>query len=64
MGISGKTGEPTFNGYAFRPRTRGEEVRASDRDADPRPAHGLARRGAGIAQGATDYALEYAKTRE
>ena len=69
MGISGSTtGELVFDGV---PRPGGEPARRGgrglpDRDADPRP---LARRasraqGLGIAQGATDYALEYAKTRE
>ena len=39
--------------------------RLQDRDAHPRPlAPGIAAQGLGIAQGATDYALEYAKSRE
>ena len=52
------------------PHSRREPARRGgrglqDRDADPRPlTPGVAAQALGIAQGATDYALEYAKTRE
>ncbi len=68
MGISGSTtGELTFDGCripAGEPARRGGRG-LPDRDADPRPLPpGVAAQALGIAQGATDYALEYAKTRE
>jgi alkylation response protein AidB-like acyl-CoA dehydrogenase len=68
MGISGSTtGELTFDGARVSVTNRlGEEgegfsiaMRILDRS---RP--GVAAQGLGIAQGATDYALEYARTRE
>ena len=68
LGISGSTtGELAFDDCripAGQPARRGGRG-LQDRDADPRPlAAGVAAQALGIAQGATDYALEYAKTRE
>ena len=68
MGIAGSTtGELVFDGCRVPAPNRlgggGDGVPA--RDEDPRPlATGRRGAGAGIAQGATDYALEYARTRE
>ena len=68
MGIAGSTtGEARLRGRAHRgrqPARRGGRG-LPDSDADPRPlSAGVAAQGLGIAQGATDYALEYARTRE
>src|SRR3954447_26170786 len=68
MGISGSTtGELTFDGVRI-PRANllgaeGEGFRIAMRILD-RSRPGVAAQALGIAQGATDYALEYAKTRE
>ena len=68
MGISGSTtGELTFDGArvpaANRLGEEGEGFRIAMRILD-RSRPGVAAQGLGIAQGATDYALEYARTRE
>ena len=68
MGISGSTtGELTFDGCrvpaANRLGDEGEGFRIAMRILD-RSRPGVAAQALGIAQGATDYALEYAKTRE
>jgi acyl-CoA dehydrogenase len=68
MGISGSTtGELVFAGCrvpaANRLGAEGEGFRIAMRILD-RSRPGIAAQGLGIAQGATDYALEYAKTRE
>ena len=68
MGIAGSTtGELTFDGARI-PATNllgdeGEGFRIAMRVLD-RSRPGVAAQGLGIAQGATDYALEYARTRE
>jgi alkylation response protein AidB-like acyl-CoA dehydrogenase len=68
MGIAGSTtGELTFEGArvpaANRLGEEGEGFRIAMRILD-RSRAGIAAQGLGIAQGATDYALEYARTRE
>ena len=68
MGISGSTtGELTFDGARVPVENRlgeeGEGFRIAMRILD-RSRPGVAAQGLGIAQGATDYALEYARTRE
>ena len=68
MGISGSTtGELTFDGCRVPAANllgeEGEGFRIAMRILD-RSRSGVAAQGLGIAQGATDYALEYAKTRE
>ena len=68
MGISGSTtGELTFDGArvpaANRLGEEGEGFRIAMRVLD-RSRPGVAAQGLGIAQGATDYALEYARSRE
>jgi alkylation response protein AidB-like acyl-CoA dehydrogenase len=68
MGISGSTtGELVFDGLrvsvANRLGAEGEGFKIAMRILD-RSRPGIAAQGLGIAQGATDYALEYAKTRE
>ncbi len=68
MGIAGSTtGELVFDGArvpaANLLREEGEGFRIAMRILD-RSRPGVAAQGLGIAQGATDYALEYAKTRE
>ncbi len=68
MGISGSTtGELVFDSCrvpaANRLGAEGEGFRIAMRILD-RSRAGIAAQGLGIAQGATDYALEYAKTRE
>src|SRR6476660_10047409 len=68
MGISGSTtGELTFMGCrvpeANRLGKEGEGFRIAMRILD-RSRPGVAAQALGIAQGATDYALEYARTRE
>jgi len=68
MGISGSTtGELVFAGCrvpaANRLGDEGEGFRIAMRILD-RSRGGIAAQGLGIAQGATDYALEYARTRE
>ena len=68
MGISGSTtGELVFDGCrvpaANRLGEEGEGFKIAMRILD-RSRPGIAAQGLGIAQGATDYALEYAKTRE
>jgi alkylation response protein AidB-like acyl-CoA dehydrogenase len=68
MGISGSTtGELTFTGCrvpeANRLGAEGEGFKLAMRILD-RSRPGVAAQALGIAQGATDYALEYAKTRE
>ena len=68
MGISGSTtGELTFDGARIPVGNRlgeeGEGFRIAMRILD-RSRPGVAAQGLGIAQGATDYALEYARTRE
>ena len=68
MGISGSTtGELVFDGCrvpaANRLGEEGDGFRIAMRILD-RSRPGVAAQGLGIAQGATDYALEYAKTRE
>lgn len=68
MGIAGSTtGELTFDGArvpaASRIGEEGEGFRIAMRVLD-RSRPGVAAQGLGIAQGATDYALEYARTRE
>jgi alkylation response protein AidB-like acyl-CoA dehydrogenase len=68
MGISGSTtGELTFDGARVSAANRlgeeGEGFRIAMRILD-RSRPGVAAQGLGIAQGATDYALEYARTRE
>ena len=68
MGIAGSTtGELTFDGaripVANRLGEEGEGFRIAMRILD-RSRPGVAAQGLGIAQGATDYALEYARTRE
>src|SRR5262249_23269275 len=68
MGISGSTtGGPTFHRCPIPPEkllgAGGEGVRIARRILD-RSRPGVAAQALGIAQGATDYALEYAKTRE
>jgi alkylation response protein AidB-like acyl-CoA dehydrogenase len=68
MGIAGSTtGELTFAGarvpVANRLGEEGEGFRIAMRILD-RSRAGIAAQGLGIAQGATDYALEYARTRE
>jgi alkylation response protein AidB-like acyl-CoA dehydrogenase len=68
MGISGSTtGELVFENMrvpaANRLGSDGEGFRIAMRILD-RSRPGIAAQGLGIAQGATDYALEYAKTRE
>jgi alkylation response protein AidB-like acyl-CoA dehydrogenase len=68
MGISGSTtGELTFDEVRVRAENRlgeeGEGFKLAMRILD-RSRPGVAAQALGIAQGATDYALEYAKTRE
>src|SRR5205823_10719249 len=68
MGISGSTtGELVFDGCrvpeANRLGAEGEGFKIAMRILD-RSRPGVAAQGLGIAQGATDYALEYAKSRE
>jgi alkylation response protein AidB-like acyl-CoA dehydrogenase len=68
LGISGSTtGELTFDGCRVPAEnllgTEGEGFRVAMRILD-RSRPGVAAQALGIAQGATDYALEYAKTRE
>ncbi len=68
MGIAGSTtGELTFDGARVPAENRlgeeGEGFRIAMRILD-RSRPGVAAQGLGIAQGATDYALEYARTRE
>jgi alkylation response protein AidB-like acyl-CoA dehydrogenase len=68
MGISGSTtGELTFDGARVPAANllggEGEGFRVAMRILD-RSRPGVAAQGLGIAQGATDYALEYARTRE
>src|SRR5262245_59707525 len=68
MGIAGSTtGEPTFDGArvpaANRLGKEGVGFRIAMRILD-RSRPGVVAQGLGIAQGATDYALEYARTRE
>jgi alkylation response protein AidB-like acyl-CoA dehydrogenase len=68
MGIRGSTtGELVFDGCripaANRLGAEGEGFKVAMRVLD-RSRPGIAAQGLGIAQGATDYALEYAKTRE
>jgi len=68
MGISGSTtGELTFSDCRISAGdllgTEGEGFKIAMRILD-RSRPGVAAQGLGIAQGATDYALEYAKTRE
>jgi alkylation response protein AidB-like acyl-CoA dehydrogenase len=68
MGIAGSTtGELTFDGaripVANRLGEEGEGFRIAMRILD-RSRPGVAAQGLGIAQGATDYALEYSRTRE
>jgi alkylation response protein AidB-like acyl-CoA dehydrogenase len=68
MGISGSTtGELTFDGARVSAANllgaEGEGFRIAMRILD-RSRPGVAAQGLGIAQGATDYALEYARTRE
>jgi alkylation response protein AidB-like acyl-CoA dehydrogenase len=68
MGIAGSTtGELTFDGARVPVENRlgseGEGFRIAMRVLD-RSRPGVAAQGLGIAQGATDYALEYARTRE
>jgi len=68
MGISGSTtGELAFDGARVPVENRlgeeGEGFRIAMRILD-RSRPGVAAQGLGIAQGATDYALEYARTRE
>jgi alkylation response protein AidB-like acyl-CoA dehydrogenase len=68
MGIAGSTtGELTFDGARIPAASRigeeGEGFRIAMRVLD-RSRPGVAAQGLGIAQGATDYALEYARTRE
>jgi alkylation response protein AidB-like acyl-CoA dehydrogenase len=68
MGIAGSTtGELVFEGARVRADNRlgeeGEGFRIAMRILD-RSRPGVAAQGLGIAQGATDYALEYARTRE
>jgi alkylation response protein AidB-like acyl-CoA dehydrogenase len=68
MGIAGSTtGELVFDGARIEARNRlgqqGEGFRIAMRILD-RSRAGVAAQGLGIAQGATDYALEYARTRE
>jgi alkylation response protein AidB-like acyl-CoA dehydrogenase len=68
MGISGSTtGELVFDGARVPVENRlgaeGEGFRIAMRVLD-RSRPGVAAQGLGIAQGATDYALEYARTRE
>ena len=68
MGISGSTtGELTFDGCRIPAANllgeEGEGFRIAMRILD-RSRPGVAAQALGIAQGATDYALEYAKTRE
>ena len=68
MGISGSTtGELSFDGCRIpvgnRLGAEGEGFRLAMRILD-RSRPGVAAQALGIAQGATDYALEYAKTRE
>ena len=68
MGIAGSTtGELTFDGARIPAANRlgeeGEGFRIAMRILD-RSRPGVAAQGLGIAQGATDYALEYARTRE
>jgi alkylation response protein AidB-like acyl-CoA dehydrogenase len=68
MGISGSTtGELTFDGCRVPAGNllgeEGQGFRIAMRILD-RSRPGIAAQGLGIAQGATDYALEYAKTRE
>jgi alkylation response protein AidB-like acyl-CoA dehydrogenase len=68
MGISGSTtGELTFEGVRVPAANllgeEGEGFRIAMRILD-RSRPGVAAQGLGIAQGATDYALEYARTRE
>ena len=68
MGIKGSTtGELVFDDAASRRRTcsaRRERASGSRCAILDRSRPGIAAQGLGIAQGATDYALEYAKTRE
>jgi alkylation response protein AidB-like acyl-CoA dehydrogenase len=68
MGISGSTtGELTFDGCRIPASNRlgeeGEGFKIAMRILD-RSRPGVAAQGLGLAQGATDYALEYARTRE
>jgi alkylation response protein AidB-like acyl-CoA dehydrogenase len=68
MGISGSTtGELTFDGARIPAANllgeEGEGFKVAMRILD-RSRPGVAAQGLGIAQGATDYALEYARTRE
>src|SRR5207247_10963943 len=68
MGIAGSTtGELVFEGArvaaANRLGAEGEGFKIAMRILD-RSRPGVAAQGLGLAQGATDYALEYAKTRE
>ena len=68
MGIAGSTtGELTFDGARVPAENRlgeeGEGFRIAMRVLD-RSRPGVAAQGLGIAQGATDYALEYARSRE
>jgi alkylation response protein AidB-like acyl-CoA dehydrogenase len=68
MGIAGSTtGELTFDGAHIPAENRlgeeGEGLRIAMRILD-RSRPGVAAQGLGIAQGATDYALEYARSRE
>jgi len=68
LGISGSTtGELAFDGARVPAESRlgaeGEGFRLAMRILD-RSRPGVAAQGLGIAQGATDYALEYARTRE
>jgi len=68
MGIAGSTtGELVFDGARIETGNRlgeeGEGFRIAMRILD-RSRPGVAAQGLGIAQGATDYALEYARTRE
>jgi alkylation response protein AidB-like acyl-CoA dehydrogenase len=68
MGIAGSTtGELVFDGCRIRADNllgeEGEGFRIAMRILD-RSRPGVAAQGLGIAQGATDYALEYARTRE
>jgi alkylation response protein AidB-like acyl-CoA dehydrogenase len=67
MGIAGTTGELLFEGCRVPAANllgdEGEGFRIAMRILD-RSRPGVAAQGLGIAQGATDYALEYARTRE
>ena len=68
MGVAGSTtGELVFNGCRIPAANRlgeeGEGFKIAMRVLD-RSRPGVAAQGLGIAQGATDYALEYARTRE